>query len=325
MSATNETQPCRVCGSREVSGWLNAREMMHGTRDRFVYFSCAACGCLQLSEVPANLGKYYPANYYSLQQSSDVPINWKTAIKLKLVRPFMTRYKLGWGSAFGRLLCNFKQGPNFPEWLRFLPRPIPFDSVILDVGCGAGMALLMLRDCGFTNLRGIDPFIEKSITYSGGVRIDKQQLPEVRGKFDLITFNHVYEHLEDPAVTLQQARQLLAEGGQILIRIPLADSVAAQKYRENWVQLDAPRHITLQTRKSMEILAKKSGLKIIKVVYDSTEFQFLASEQYIQDIPLMEKPTHSLFTKEIIEKYMSEARRLNALEQGDQAAFLLMA
>jgi SAM-dependent methyltransferase len=325
MNVVEKTPPCRICGSRDVADRFYAREMMHGMRDLFTYFTCAVCGCLQLEEVPANLDKYYPADYYSFQELADVPVSWKTKIKLNWLRFAMTRHKLGWESILGRWLCCFKEGPSFPDWLRFLPRPIPSDSAILDVGCGSGSTLLMLRDCGFTNLHGVDPFIKKTITYAGGVQVEKCLLPAGRQKSDLITFNHVCEHLNDPVTTLRQARQLLAEGGQILIRIPLSDSLAAQKYRENWVQLDAPRHITLQTRKSMEIFAQKTGLKIIKVVYDSSEFQFTGSEQYLQDIPLRDARSASLFTPETIEQHALEAARLNVAEKGDQAAFLLAA
>jgi SAM-dependent methyltransferase len=318
-------QPCRICGSQEVADRLQVREMMYGTRDRFAYFRCAACGCLQLAEVPANLSRHYPNDYYSFQAPENAALLWWTKIKLKLARPFMTRHKLGWGSVLGRLLCQFQEGPLVPEWLRFLPRPIPFDTAILDVGCGSGGTLLKLRNCGFTNLRGADPFIQESITYAGGVRVEKLELSEVPGKFSLITFNHVCEHLADPVTALQQARQRLAAGGLILVRIPLADSVAAQKYRENWVQLDAPRHITLQTRHSMEILARQAGLKIVRVVYDSTEFQFLGSELYLQDIPLRDERSQSVFSPAVIQRFALEAARLNALEKGDQAAFLLAA
>jgi SAM-dependent methyltransferase len=190
---------------------------------------------------------------------------------------------------------------------------------------------LALRDCGFTNLQGVDPFINESVSYSGGVRISKCSLLDIKGRFGLITFHHVFEHLENPLETLRHARQLLSPGGQILIRIPLSDSAAAQQYKEKWVQLDAPRHVTLQTRKSMEILAQKSGLRIVRVVYDSTDFQFWASEQYLKNIPLRDKCSYgmsasgSMFTPETIKKFTVDAERLNALEKGDQAAFLLVA
>lgn len=31
--------------------------------DEFDYFECSNCGCLQIKEIPENIGKYYPDNY----------------------------------------------------------------------------------------------------------------------------------------------------------------------------------------------------------------------------------------------------------------------
>ena len=321
---------CRVCGAQKPAEWLYPREMMFGLREKFSYFSCAACGCLQIDQVPANLGKYYPENYYSYQKLKDVPVPWNMAIKRKVLYPLMTRHKLGWGGISGRLLCRFGKGPFIPEWLRFLARPVPLNGGVLDVGCGSGSNLLALRNCGFTNLLGVDPFNKESITYPGGVRVVKCSIGDVQKKFSLITLHHVFEHLVNPLETLRQARQLLSPGGQILIRIPLSDSVAAQKYKENWVQLDAPRHITLQTRKSMEILAQKSEMKITRVVYDSTEFQSLGSEQYLLDIPLMDArsymndPKEKVFATETIKAFAEQSKRLNEEQKGDQAAFVFV-
>ena len=69
----------------------------------------------------------------------------------------------------------------------------------------------------------------------------------------------------------------------------------------------------------------EAGLKIVRVVYDSTEFQFLGSELYLQDIPLRDERSQSVFSPAVIQRFALEAARLNALEKGDQAAFLLAA
>ena len=331
MNTTTRMTACRICGSGDAAEWLNPREMMFGRRERFAYFRCADCGCLQLAEVPVNLAEHYPNDYYSFQVLPDTPVSWQGEQKRRWAFPYMTRHKLGWGSLWGGLLCCFRNGPRFPDWLRFLAHPITADGGILDVGCGSGQSLLELRDCGFTHLRGVDPFIPESIAYyAGDVRVKKCRLQDVQGKFSLITFHHVFEHLENPLAALGEARQLLAEGGQILIRIPLSDSVTAQKYGENWVQLDAPRHITLHTRKSMELAAQKKGMKVIRVTYDSTAFQFWGSEQYLLDIPLLDlrsqhhKSSNGIFSEEKIKSFAEEAGRLNRQEAGDQAIFVLM-
>lgn len=64
---------CRICGAQgEFASYL-AREMMQNTRDEFEYFVCGSCECLQIAEVPENLGNYYGENYYSfsLKEQAD--------------------------------------------------------------------------------------------------------------------------------------------------------------------------------------------------------------------------------------------------------------
>src|SRR5215212_7226945 len=55
---------CRVCGNSSGNRVHRAREMFAGTRDEFDYVECAACGTLQIREVP-DLRPYYSGDYYS--------------------------------------------------------------------------------------------------------------------------------------------------------------------------------------------------------------------------------------------------------------------
>lgn len=329
MITERETSACRVCGGHEIRERMFPREMMFGTREKFTYNRCAFCDCLQIDKIPADLARHYPADYYSYQISPDRPPSFKRRLKIRLLHPAMTRHLLWTRSIGGHLLCRFLDSPSIPFWLRFLNKPVSFNGRVLDVGCGSGLNLLALRDCGFTNLLGVDPFISKPLWFRGGIKVEKCELHEVQGKFDLIMFHHVFEHLGDPFGTLRTACRLLAEGGQVLIRIPLSDSLAAQKYRENWVQMDAPRHIMLHSRKSMNLLAKLSGFKITRVTYDSSEFQFWASEQYLLDIPLLDPrsvnsgPSNTVFSQGQLVAFSKEADQLNKQEKGDQAAFVL--
>lgn len=45
-------------------------EMMFGFGEEFAYFECSKCGCLQISEIPVDISKYYPSDYYSFSQNS---------------------------------------------------------------------------------------------------------------------------------------------------------------------------------------------------------------------------------------------------------------
>jgi SAM-dependent methyltransferase len=217
---------------------------------------------------------------------------------------------------------------NFPESLKEKILDINFKSKILDFGCGNGKLLQNLQYFGFQNLTGADAFIEKNIFYPNGINIYKRPLNEIEPFFDLIMLHHSFEHLPDPLETLQEIYRLLAKNKFCLIRIPVVN-YAWEKYGVNWVQLDPPRHLFLYTEKSLRLLAEKAGFTVEKVVYDSEEFQFWASEYYKRDIA-MNDPNwfklnfdESLFTENQFNEWKREAKKLNEEKKGDQACFYL--
>jgi SAM-dependent methyltransferase len=200
---------------------------------------------------------------------------------------------------------------------------------ILDVGCGNGAALLLLSQLGFQDLWGIDQFIPNDITYSTRIRVLKTSIHDLDQTFDIVTFHHSFEHMADPLEVLRSVHRVLSDEGLCLIRIPVANSFAWEHYGIHWVQVDAPRHLFLHSIKSMEILAAQAGLDVAEVIWDSTEFQFWGSEQYLRDIPLMDdasylnQPARSIFSAQEIEDFRMKANELNIVRRGDQAAFFL--
>lgn len=202
-------------------------------------------------------------------------------------------------------------------------------SRILDVGCGAGELLLTLQACGFSALTGVDPYLESDITYPGGLRILKQSIRELAGEWDVVMFHHSFEHVADPAGTLEAATRLLAPEGTLLIRLRVVSSAAWERYGVEWVQLDAPRHFFLHSVDSMKRLTSETRLRISKLVYDSGPFQFVGGELYRRNIPLRRTlPTEiearvAAFSQAELDDLERQARALNAEGRGDQAAFYL--
>lgn len=56
---------CRICGDESEHKAYQVREMFFGTKEEFVYFECDKCQCIQIMEIPENLGEYYGSEYYS--------------------------------------------------------------------------------------------------------------------------------------------------------------------------------------------------------------------------------------------------------------------
>ena len=297
--------------------------MMFGFRDKFDYVECTRCGCVQIQDVPADLSKYYPDEYYSFKKLEYPPGNFISSF----IRRQRANYCLYQQGILGKLFAMKLGIPDYYGWLT--KAKVRFESNILEVGCGAGNLLRVLAREGFSNLIGVDPYINKDISYDSGVRILKKDVQELKGDFDFIMMHHSFEHMPDSHLMMRELYRLLKPGRFALVRIPIASSYAWKKYGVNWVQLDPPRHLYLHTVKSMQILADESGFKLTDVVYDSFDFQFWGSEQYIRDIPLNDKksyqvdPSNSIFSNDEIQKFREKAVELNKSKDGDQASFYL--
>lgn len=294
---------------------------MYGLRDEFQYFECGKCGCLQIEEIPKDMTRYYPGQYYSFSEYDGKKFKG-------ILGAFKTQvYKgLVFGSKASKKIMGLFSDQR--DYEAFNGLGINKESRILDVGCGNGQSFLYpLAEIGFSKLLGCDPYLEKPISYSNGLKIENSNVFEMKGEWDMITYHHSFEHIPDPLENLKKAKELLVDGGVCLIRIPTASSFAWKHYGTNWAQLDAPRHFFLHTKESMQELADNAGLEFYKVVYDSTHFQFSGSEKYVNDTALAEPRKKGVLNfirrKTKKREYTRRAKQLNAEQQGDQAGFYL--
>jgi hypothetical protein len=113
----------------------------------------------------------------------------------------------------------------------------------------------------------------------------------------------------------------LLPGSYCVVRVPVIPNIAWEEYRENWFQIDAPRHIFIPSIDTMTRLCKPVGFEIWGIIYDSTPKQFYISEQYRQGIPMLKQKDR------IDPKKMAEYERRTAIAnktgRGDQAIFIL--
>ncbi|MFZ6022876.1 MAG: class I SAM-dependent methyltransferase [Bacteroidota bacterium] len=308
---------CRICYNVDGNKIFSTQEMMFGFRDSFTYIECVSCGTVQIEKIPSNIEKYYPSDYYSYAQDENAGISFKDWRKGKVFQ-----FNYGKKTIIGFLLAPFSSKP--PLWMK--KKYFNLNSKILDVGSGSGKLLLEMQRGGFKNLTGADPFIQANIEYGNGVTILKKAFTDIHEKFDCIMFHHSFEHMDNPEEIFNHLSGTLTEQGFALIRIPVADSFSFRKYRQNWVNLDPPRHFYLHTDKSIEILAHKAGLIIADKFRDSNQFQFYGSELYKNNIPLEDynKGLYpDYFSKAQIRAFRKEAKRLNKMNEGDWACYFL--
>lgn len=318
----NQTLVCRICGNSKNNKTFVAKEMMLGLREEFLYFECSNCNCLQIAEFPEDMGNYYPSGYYSFRKIKPS--------RAKNIGTFIRNVRVkagilpGWnisGSIINRLL-------PFKNTLFLKGTITNTKAKILDVGCGNGEKFLQpLYEAGFRNIAGCDPYLEKEIITSEGPDIFRKELSEMKGEWDVITFNHSFEHLDNPLESLQTANNLLHKGGYCIIRIPTVSSLAWEHYNVNWFQLDAPRHFFLHSVQSIRYLAEKANFELRDIIYDSTHHQFTISERYKKGKTMKERNYNTLPGRlaNVVRKMKNGnlARKLNRQKRGDQAIFYL--
>ncbi len=300
------------------------REMLNGTREEFDYVECGGCGCLQIAEIPADLGRFYPADYFSYRDWSGLARNRVR----RWIDPKRVRRRFGGRSLVGALAEAVSRPLDYIDWVE--DAGLGLDARILDVGCGSGKSLIAMALGGFTAPRGLDAFIAETIRYPLGVVVEKTGLEDFAAatseRFDLIMFHHALEHLPDPIAALSVARGLMSERGRIMIVVPVAGSHAWRTYREHWCNLDAPRHLHLLTGLAMAFLARRAGLKVVEQRSVGAHTQFVGSERYRRDIPANDPRRHSqLFSRRQLAQWRRHAHRLNRVGQGDQTLFYLKA
>lgn len=313
-------QLCKYCESALATETELVPESMFGTGEQFRYRTCLQCGALHLIDVPRDLDRYYPSSYYSFSAEP---------VELSGVHRWVRRARLkvllaGW-DALDRAL--FRR--PLPPWLPWIAgRGVTTTSRICDVGCGSAQLLRSLSAAGFTDLTGADPYVPEDVAAPGLrlLRLPPQALDG--GPYDVVILSHSLEHMLDPAEALRAVRRLVGRDGTVVLRVPLADSFARRTYGVHWVQLDAPRHLTVPTRDAVQRLAERASFEIDKVIDDSTAFQFWGSEQCRAGIPLCGQCVNAmgaqpLFSTAEIDRFDSRARDLNDAGEGDQATFLL--
>lgn len=308
---------CSICGNASGNRVHRVQEMMLGIRDYHDYLECTACGCIQIMDIPSDIGRYYGDDYYSYKMRSR---NRGNALKNWLRQKWIGA-SYGSGGLLGATL-KFMLGRKKTSYgYCFEGLDIRVDSRILDVGSGAGDFVLRLLRDGFENVSGVDFYVPGDIFEDGRLVVKKAQIHDLTGTYDLIMLNNSLEHMDNQVGVIKKAHELLsAEGGLVLI-IPLCDSFAFRKYGKNWVQWDAPRHFYLHTQKSINLLCKDNGFQLLNLIYNSSHFQFEGSEMYLRGINLQGSPNPQALLKKR-DQFSKAASFLNSINDGDSACFV---
>jgi len=155
---------------------------------------------------------------------------------------------------------------------------------ILDIGCGSGGFLFMLRRLGMDTY-GIEPnkygcYLAKSHGVNA-FRGNLEQSTIKPGTFDVILLNHVLEHLPNPASHLDLIRKLLKPGGTAIITVPNTDSFTFKIFGENWAPLCTPQHLYAFSSSNMVQYAEQVGFRVSKIRQLASTFGILRSIEFV--------------------------------------------
>ena len=141
---------------------------------------------------------------------------------------------------------------------------------LLDVGCGSGTLLGLLKKRGGYQVLGFDSSWDASGIAKAESDIDVivaahlQDASFANGAFDLVTLFHVMEHVTDPHMLLAEVRRILHPGGRIVLQVPNIESWQSKLCGVRWSGLDVPRHVINYSSHSMERLLADSGFRVCR-------------------------------------------------------------
>jgi len=177
-------------------------------------------------------------------------------------------------SYFGRKI-EFNR--RYEQCLSMVKLYSPINSA-LDIGCNIGYWLHFLRKNRVSDLIGVE--INGDCRNAGRDIFNLEIYPDVQDlsrSFDLISFNDVLEHLENPCTYLRQTFPLAHEGTIYFIQLPNHQSNMARWLNKRWPWWSVPDHLWHFSPLSIAILLEKAGLKILElktcdVMYDLIEY-----------------------------------------------------
>ena len=261
---------CPLCQCRKSSIMFNSLTdmMMHNSIDKWILNKCGECAVSFLSPRPnkESIHKAY-INYYTHSDGSNT-------IKKGNITVFINYLKMVIYSV------KYKREYSYKEYFIYLilciiyPIHLFLDSKIrhigslsnkkkrlLDIGCGNGDFLVFANNLGWEVLGldvdkgAVDTALSKVINVKlGGIEsLNKDDI------FDMITLNHVIEHVYNPVELIQECYKHLNPGGKLWLETPNINSIGLKVYKEYWRGLEPPRHLILYNAHTLTSLLRDVG------------------------------------------------------------------
>lgn len=218
----SEQLECPICSGRSQFAFeVGDRNRGLGPA-RCSYRRCEGCGTLFATGIPADLSRYYEANGYGSGSDHFVEeFVRREQAKVELVSRFVPT---------GRMV---EIGPGSGMFARAALRA-GFDYHAIEMD--SGYCRYLADELGVTAINSDAPAEALS------------RLTPSRA----IVMWHVIEHLPQPSEVLLAATENLESGGVLAISAPNPDSLQFRLLGRYWAHLDAPRHLQLIPRATLQ-------------------------------------------------------------------------
>ena len=224
---------------------------------------CTNCGMLyRMPLMTANeLSQYYTDSYYE---------TYNDGLKIRREQSRTEELQL-WKEKYKR-------------YFRFLAKnKICFAGKrVLDVGCGTGCFLSAAKEKGAGECLGIEPSRQCYERFKNGDEYNFKVLnicisdisPEEIGMFDLLVCIGVLEHLSEPLSDLRVCRSLMADDAYMYV---YSHNEAPSLFTDLRKRISLVHQLYF-TERTVQLLFRKVGLRIIKLETRSTDMHILAKK-----------------------------------------------
>ena len=232
---------CPLCGSEDLSTYIECPDMLQHKPGRFRVERCGAC--LHLFQNPRltldGLDFYYADFYDGLGKKQTEAI-----------------FGIGNDDRYTER-ANLVKGHGQPRtWL--------------DVGGGYGHFSLAARDVWpETRFDGLDfsDGVEEGVRRGWIDNGYRGLFPELCGeipKYDVVSMSHYLEHTLDPEAEIRAARTALDEGGLFVIEMPNGVARTGKLLGRFWLPFFQPQHQHLLSLENLERLLIENGFEIVE-------------------------------------------------------------
>lgn len=251
---TTEHTSCNLCGKNETRPYLTIKDSLHGIPFNLV--SCLNCSLVYINPRPkmTDLSMFYPETLVSYQFEIK-PQKIKLPIKDRIISHITKSFNMSRVKAIASLV------------------KITSTTKILDIGCGKGAFLYLLKEKFHGQPKGLD-FDKKCVEYCQETldldvsRGDINNLEESKkDSYDIITMWAYLEHEPDPISTLKKVRNLLSDDGLLLIEVPNEPSLENKLFGKKSFLYEVPVHMYNFSPLTLAKLVNKAGFTIVKITY----------------------------------------------------------